>query len=57
MFLFFPFAVYEYRVDDQASNLRKKLDEMRISPEVSGEGPQQPPVTNSTSATIEVFHG
>lgn len=41
------------RVDNQASNLRRKLDEMRISSELSGEGPQQPPVTDSTSATIE----
>ncbi|XP_010669792.2 uncharacterized protein LOC104886935 isoform X1 [Beta vulgaris subsp. vulgaris] len=41
------------RVDNQASNLRKRIDEMRNPLEVSGVGLQQPPVTNSTSATIE----
>ncbi|XP_057524824.1 uncharacterized protein LOC130804418 isoform X1 [Amaranthus tricolor] len=38
------------RVDNQASNLRKRIDEMKISPELRGE---QQPATDSTSATIE----
>lgn len=50
-----PYIFCECRVDNQASNLRKRIDEMRNPLEVSGVGLQQPPVTNSTSATIEVF--
>ncbi|XP_021739648.1 myosin-11-like [Chenopodium quinoa] len=41
------------RVENQVSNLRKRLDEMRNSPELSGEGPMQPTLIDSATATIE----
>lgn len=40
------------RVDNQASSLRKKLDEMRVLSGVSGGGPEKT-ATDSSSATIE----
>lgn len=40
------------RVDNQASSLRKRLDDMRVSSGVSGEGPVKI-ATDSTTVTIE----